>query len=370
MARSWPNDGSNTVATVCGTAAWLRQHTSDSPSLLAAAIEIPRGPSLKRCWSTASPCSPSTPSNWTGSRPLLAGRAKMIAATPSFWPMHCAPTSLLSSGEARRAGHDPAARVVAADDELAQEQNRAVNRCANSSIASSELLQLCESLMNLAGALFELVLYQPVRPNCRKQNRPPAPAASHPPAHCRRSARGAETNRSPWRPARRSCRRTRPAAVAAAAASSSATRRLGRRINAMLDELATPAQDKNEHRDAAILLSLPDWEEKSPPRCSARPHSIADRDYHALRCTAEPRPSPARAQKENRAHAPRINAIANALYTGRGSASSSILKARALRAMRPADTRMEEPCAAWPTLVKLSPPCSPPTPYDAQRRAA
>src|ERR1035438_5288471 len=60
---------------------------------------------------------------------------------------------------------------------------------------------------------------------------------------------------------------------------------LGRRINAMLDELATPAQDKNEHRDAAILLSLPGLGRKiAATMLSEASQAIADRDYHALRC--------------------------------------------------------------------------------------
>ena len=40
MAERWIEHSGDSLAEL---AAWLRQHTSDSPSLLAAAIEIPRG---------------------------------------------------------------------------------------------------------------------------------------------------------------------------------------------------------------------------------------------------------------------------------------------------------------------------------------
>ena len=60
---------------------------------------------------------------------------------------------------------------------------------------------------------------------------------------------------------------------------------LGRRINAMLDELATPPDGQHEHRDAAILLSLPGLGRKiAATMLSEASQAIADRDYHALRC--------------------------------------------------------------------------------------
>src|SRR5208283_3615675 len=68
---------------------------------------------------------------------------------------------------------------------------------------------------------------------------------------------------------------------------------LGRRINAVLDELATPAQDKHEHRDAAILLSLPGLGRKiAATMLSEASQAIADRDYHALRCYSGAAPHP------------------------------------------------------------------------------
>jgi transposase len=60
---------------------------------------------------------------------------------------------------------------------------------------------------------------------------------------------------------------------------------LARRIQAILDQLAAPAQDQSEHRDAAILLSLPGLGRKvaATMLCEAA-QAIAQRDYHALRC--------------------------------------------------------------------------------------
>ena len=60
---------------------------------------------------------------------------------------------------------------------------------------------------------------------------------------------------------------------------------LARRIDALLDELATPAEGQQEHRDAAILLSLPGLGRKiAATMLSEASQAIADRDYHALRC--------------------------------------------------------------------------------------
>ncbi len=60
---------------------------------------------------------------------------------------------------------------------------------------------------------------------------------------------------------------------------------LARRIGALLDELATPAEGQQQHRDAAILLSLPGLGRKvAATMLSEASQAIADRDYHALRC--------------------------------------------------------------------------------------
>lgn len=60
---------------------------------------------------------------------------------------------------------------------------------------------------------------------------------------------------------------------------------LARRIQAILEELAAPNQHTSEHRDAAILLSLPGLGRKiAATMLSEAAQAIAQRDYHALRC--------------------------------------------------------------------------------------
>ena len=60
---------------------------------------------------------------------------------------------------------------------------------------------------------------------------------------------------------------------------------VARRIQAVLEELAAPAPDSCEHRDAAILLSLPGLGRKvAATMLSEAAQAIAQRDYHALRC--------------------------------------------------------------------------------------
>ena len=60
---------------------------------------------------------------------------------------------------------------------------------------------------------------------------------------------------------------------------------LARRIDAILKELASAPEGRTEHRDAAILLSLPGLGRKvAATMLSEASQAIAERDYHALRC--------------------------------------------------------------------------------------
>jgi transposase len=60
---------------------------------------------------------------------------------------------------------------------------------------------------------------------------------------------------------------------------------VAKRVQALLDELAAPADGQpNEHRDAAILLSLSGLGRKvAATMLSEASQAIAERDYHALR---------------------------------------------------------------------------------------
>jgi transposase len=175
------------------------------------------------------------------------------------------------------------------DDELAQEQNRAVNRLREQFHRFfPQLLQLCESAdESWLWALFELA---PLPARAARLSE--AKIARLLQQHRIRRITAAEV---------RAVLKTKPLTLAPGAQEAAAEHALlllprlrlllqqrsdlGRRINAMLDELATPAEDKHEHRDAAILLSLPGLGRKiAATMLSEASQAIADRDYHALRC--------------------------------------------------------------------------------------
>jgi transposase len=60
---------------------------------------------------------------------------------------------------------------------------------------------------------------------------------------------------------------------------------LAQRIQSILEELSATPEEQTEHRDAAILLSLPGLGRKiAATMLSEASQAIADRDYHALRC--------------------------------------------------------------------------------------
>jgi hypothetical protein len=68
---------------------------------------------------------------------------------------------------------------------------------------------------------------------------------------------------------------------------------LTRRISAILEELASAAEGQSEHRDAAILLSLPGLGRKvAATMLSEASQAITERDYHALRCYSGAAPVP------------------------------------------------------------------------------
>lgn len=60
---------------------------------------------------------------------------------------------------------------------------------------------------------------------------------------------------------------------------------IARRVDAVLGNLAASEEPSGQHRDAAILLSLPGLGRKvAATMLSEAAEAIADRDYHALRC--------------------------------------------------------------------------------------
>jgi transposase len=288
MAERWIEHSGDSLAEL---AAWLRQHTSDSPSLLAAAIEIPRGAIVETLLEHGFTVFSINPRQLDRFRDRYspAGakddrRDAFVLADALRTDMHCFRAVKLDEPIMIRLRE-----LSRLDDELAQEQNRAVNRLREQFHRFfPQLLQLCESAdESWMWALFELA---PLPARAAKLSE--AKIARLLQQHRIRRITAAEV---------RAVLKTKPLTLAPGAQEAAAEHALlllprlrlvhqqradlGRRINAMLDELATPAQDKNEHRDAAILLSLPGLGRKiAATMLSEASQAIADRDYHALRC--------------------------------------------------------------------------------------
>ena len=288
MAERWIEHSGDSLAEL---AAWLRQHTSDSPSLLAAAIEIPRGAIVETLLEHGFTVFSINPKQLDRFRDRYspAGakddrRDAFVLADALRTDMHCFRAVKLDEPAVIRLRE-----LSRLDDELAQEQNRAVNRLREQFHRFfPQLLQLCESAdESWLWALFELA---------------PSPlgAARLTEAKVARLLQQHRIRRLTAAQVR-AVLKTKPLTLAPGAAEAASEHALlllprlrlvhqqradlGRRINAVLDELATPAEDKNEHRDAAILLSLPGLGRKiAATMLSEASQAIADRDYHALRC--------------------------------------------------------------------------------------
>jgi len=175
------------------------------------------------------------------------------------------------------------------EDELSQEQNRAINRLREQFHRFfPQLLQLCECADEpWLWALFESA------PS-------PAKAARLSEAKIARILREHRIRRLDASQVRATLR-SKPLTLAPGAADAAAEHALlllprlrllhhqrsdlARRISAILEELASAAEGQSEHRDAAILLSLPGLGRKvAATMLSEASQAIAERDYHALRC--------------------------------------------------------------------------------------
>ena len=288
MAERWIEHRGDSLAEL---SAWLRQHTSDSPSLLAAAIEIPRGAIVETLLEhgfTVFSINPKQLDRFRN-RYSPAGakddrRDAFVLADALRTDMHCFRAVKLDQPAMIRLRE-----LSRLDDELAQEQNRTVNRLREQFHRFfPQLLQLCESAdESWLWALFELA---PLPARAAKLSE--AKIARLLQQHRIRRITAAEV---------RAVLKTKPLTLAPGTAEAAAEHALlllprlqllhqqrtglARRINALLDELAAPAEGQKEHRDAAILLSLPGLGRKiAATMLSEASQAIADRDYHALRC--------------------------------------------------------------------------------------
>ena len=288
LAERWIEHSGDSLAEL---AAWLRQQTSDCPSSLAAAIEIPRGAIVETLLEHGFTVFSINPKQLDRFRDRYspAGakddrRDAFVLADSLRTDMHCFRPVRLD---------DPALirlrELSRLDEELAQEQNRAVNRLREQFHRFfPQLLQLSECADEpWLWALFELAP-SPLRAARLTE----AKIARLLQQHRIRRLTAAQV---------RAVLKTKPLTLAPGAAEAAAEHalwllprlrlldqqrtHLGRRIRALLDELAAPVEGQNEHRDAAILLSLPGLGRKiAATMLSEASQAIADRDYHALRC--------------------------------------------------------------------------------------
>jgi transposase len=267
---------------------WLRQQ---APQGLAAAIEIPRGAIVETLLEHGFAVFSINPKQLDRFRDRYspAGakddrRDAFVLADALRTDMHCFRAVQLDEPAMIRLRE-----LSRLDDELSQEQTRATNRLREQIHRFfPQLLQLSECADEpWLWALFELA------PS-------PARAARLTEAKIARLLREHRIRRINAEQVR-AILKTRPLTLAPGAAEAAAEHALlllprlrllhrqrtdlARRINALLDELASPAEGEQEHRDAAILLSLPGLGRKvAATMLSEAAQAIAERDYHALRC--------------------------------------------------------------------------------------
>jgi transposase len=270
---------------------WLRQHLPESPSALAAAIEIPRGAIVETLLEHGFVVFSINPKQLYRFRDRYspAGakddrRDAYVLADSLRTDMHCFRAVRLDEPAMIRLRE-----LSRLEDELSQEQNRAINRLREQLHRFfPQLLQLCESADEpWLWALFESA---PL----------PAKAARLSEAKIARILREHRIRRLDAAE-ERAILKTRPLTLAPGAADTAAEHALmllprlrllhrqradlARRIDAILEELASAEEGQSEHRDAAILLSLPGLGRKvAATMLSEASQAIAERDYHALRC--------------------------------------------------------------------------------------
>jgi transposase len=288
LAERWIEHSGDSLAEL---AAWLRRQTSDAPSLLGAAIEIPRGAIVETLLEHGFAVFSINPKQLDRFRDRYspAGakddrRDAFVLADSLRTDMHCFRPVQLDNPVLIRLRE-----LSRLDDELAQEQNRAINRLREQFHRFfPQLLQLCESVDEpWLWALFELA------PS-------PSRAARLTEARIARLLQQHRIRRTTAAEVR-AVLKTKPLTLAPGAAEAAAEHALlllprlrlldrqradlARRIGALLEQLAAPTEDRQEHRDAAILLSLPGLGRKiAATMLSEASQAIADRDYHALRC--------------------------------------------------------------------------------------
>jgi transposase len=296
LAERWVEHSGSSLAELV---AWLRQQTLAAPSVLAAAIEIPRGAIVETLVEQGFSVFSINPKQLDRFRDRYspAGakddrRDAFVLADALRTDQHCFRAVRLDEPAMIRLRE-----LSRLDDELSQEQTRAINRLREQFHRFfPQLLQLSECADEpWLWALFESA---PA----------PARAARLTEAKIARLLREHRIRRIDAAQVRATLK-SKPLTLAPGAAEAAAEHALlllprlrllhqqrndlARRIDGLLQELAAPDTggqaiaegQAQEHRDAAILLSLPGLGRKvAATMLSEASQAIAERDYHALRC--------------------------------------------------------------------------------------
>ena len=270
---------------------WLRQQTGDFPPSLAAAIEVPRGAVVETLLEHGFAVFSINPKQLDRFRDRYSPAGAKDDRRDAFvlddslrTDMHCFRAVRIDEPAMIRLRE-----LSRLEDELSQEQNRAINRLRE------QFHRFFPQLLQLSGCADEPWLWAlfEAAPS-------PAKAARLSEAKIARILREHRIRRLDAAQVR-AMLKTKPLTLAPGAADAAAEHALlllprlrllhrqrtdlARRISALLEELACAEEGQSEHRDAAILLSLPGLGRKvAATMLSEASEAIAERDYHALRC--------------------------------------------------------------------------------------
>ena len=288
LGERWAEHSGSGLA---GMAQWLREKSSDAPHTLAAAIEIPRGAIVETLAEHGFHVFSLNPKQLDRfrDRHFPAGskddsRDAFVLADSLRTDPHCFHAVRLDSPAVIRLRE-----LSRLEDELLGEFNRAANRLRE------QFHRFFPQLLQLSPAADDpwlWALFETAPSPARAAKLTEAKIARLLQQHRIRRITAADL---------RAVLKTKSLTLAPGAAEAAAEHALlllprlrllqqqradlARRIQTVLDELTAPSeQDPKEHRDAAILLSLPGLGRKvAATMLSEAAQAIAERDYHALR---------------------------------------------------------------------------------------
>lgn len=279
---------------------WLRRQTLASPQALAAGIEIPRGAIVETLLEHGFAVFSINPKQLDRFRDRYspAGakddkRDAFVLADSLRTDMHC-----FHAVRVDEPGRIRLRELSRLEDEVGEELNRSINRLREQFHRFfPQLLELSES----AGEPWLWTLFESAPSPARAARLTEAKIARILQQHRIRRFDGRQV---------RAILKTKPLTLAPGAAEAAGEHALlllprlrllhqqradiARRVDALLQELASGGDGPScEHRDEAILLSLPGLGRKvAATMLSEASQAIAERDYHALRCYSGAAPHP------------------------------------------------------------------------------